>query len=327
MSAASALHTPLCDRFGIEVPIVQASLGAASSPALTAAASNNGALGTLGVAILAPEETRRRVAELRELTDQPFTLNTTYRPFREEVYAEMLAAKPTVVSISLGLSQQIVDQAHDAGVLFVIQVDSVQHAEEAAELGVDAIIAQGGEAGGLGGDVSTLVLVPQVVDRVAPVPVIAAGGIADGRGIAAALTLGAQAVNVGTRFLATDECSIPHEFKRMLVEASSEDAVKAPFADQLMPFSADAWTGLTHRVLRNAWVDRWNAHPQEATERADELTAELYEGLHGGQIHEFLPFAGQDVGLVDSILPAGEVVHRLAAEADATLERLGAGAG
>ena len=186
-AARDALRTPLCDLFGIDVPIVQASLGAASSPQLTAAASNAGALGTLGVAILSRDETRRRIAEVRELTDRPFVLNTTFRPLREEVYAEMLAARPAVVSISLGISRRIVEQAHDAGVLFVIQVDSVEHAEEAAALGVDAVIAQGGEAGGLGGEVSTLVLVPQIVDRVAPVPVIAAGGIADGRGMAAAL--------------------------------------------------------------------------------------------------------------------------------------------
>ena len=97
--------------------------------------------------------------------------------------------------------------------------------------------------------------------------------------------------------------------------------MKAPFADGLMPASADAWTGLTHRVLRNAWVDHWNARPDEAAARAEELSTELYEGLHGGRVHEFLPFAGQDVGLIDNVIPAGEVVRALAADAAAAIER------
>ena len=170
------LRTPICDLFGIDVPIVQASLGAASSPVLTAAASNAGALGTLGVAILPPDMTRRRIEEVRELTDKPFAINTTYRPLREDVYDEMLAASPAVVSISLGISKEIVDRAHDAGSLFMVQIDCVERAEQVAELGVDAVIAQGWEAGGLGGDVATMVLTPQVVDRVSPIPVLAAGG-------------------------------------------------------------------------------------------------------------------------------------------------------
>ena len=273
--ARTRLHTPICELFGIDVPIVQASLGAASSSTLTAAASNAGALGTLGVAILPPEITRRRIEEVRELTDKPFAVNTTYRPLREEVYAEMLAASPAVISISLGISKEIVDRAHDAGSLFMVQIDCVERAEQVAELGVDAVIAQGWEAGGLGGDVATMVLTPQVVDRVSPIPVLAAGGIADGRGVAAALALGAQGVVVGTRFLATDECGISEEFKRMILAAGSKDAVKAAFADQLMPYSPDAWTGLTHRVLRTPWVDHWNARPGEATERAAELSKEF----------------------------------------------------
>ena len=107
----------------------------------------------------------------------------------------------------------------------------------------------------------------------------------------------------------------------MIIAAGSKDAVKAAFADQLMPYSPDAWTGLTHRVLRTPWVDHWNAHPTEAAERASELSKELYEGLHGGRVHEFLPFAGQDVGLIDEVVPAGVLVRALAAHAMAVLER------
>src|SRR6185369_3595766 len=125
--------------------------------------------------------------------------------------------------------------AHAAGSRFVAQVHTPQQAERAAEAGADAIIAQGGEAGGFGGTISTLALVPQVVDAVAPVPVLAAGGIADGRGLAAALVLGAQGVNIGTRFLASVEAPIPDEWKQAILAVSSQDAIKAEFWPDIFP--------------------------------------------------------------------------------------------
>jgi enoyl-[acyl-carrier protein] reductase II len=186
------LHTPLCDLLGIEYPIIQASLGPWTSVELVAAVSNAGGLGSLGTALRSAEEIKKQIARTRELTERPFVVNHTLRPLNEEAFAVTLEARPPIISFALGDPGNLVKRAHDVGILFIQQVSTVQQAREAAERGVDVIIAQGGEAGGFGGTVGAITLIPQVVDAVSPLPVVAAGGIADGRGLAAALLLGAH---------------------------------------------------------------------------------------------------------------------------------------
>lgn len=198
------LRTALCAVLGTEHPIIQGPLGGPWPPSvgLAAAVSEAGALGSLPTALRRPEQVREDAARLRDLTSRPFAINHTMRPFIEEVFQAILDAAPSVISFALGRSPDIVKRAHDAGALFVQQVHSVEQALRAAEEGADVIIAQGGEAGGFGGAPGTIVLAPQVAEAVHPIPVVAAGGIGDGRGLAAALALGAGGVNVGTRFLA-----------------------------------------------------------------------------------------------------------------------------
>jgi nitronate monooxygenase/enoyl-[acyl-carrier protein] reductase II len=317
----TGLHTPLCDLLGIEHPVMQGSPGPWSSPALTAAISEAGGLGSLGTALLAPEQIREQVERVRSLTQRPFAVNHTLRPLSEEAYALTLALTPAVISLALGLRPELVERAHAAGSRFVAQVHTPQQAERAAEAGADAIIAQGGEAGGFGGTISTLALVPQVVDAVAPVPVLAAGGIADGRGLAAALVLGAQGVNIGTRFMAAAEAEIPDAFKAAIVAAGSEDAVKLEFAAAVFPPRPEDGFATEPRALRTPFIDRGNADPAAVEAERDRLAGELVDSVRAGRGHELVPFAGQTAGLIASVQPAGAMVRGLGAEAEAALRR------
>jgi nitronate monooxygenase/enoyl-[acyl-carrier protein] reductase II len=201
------------------------------------------------------------------------------------------------------------------------QIHTVEQATTAAARGVDVIIAQGSEAGGFGGTVGSMALLPQVVDAVAPVPVLAAGGIADGRGLAAALLLGAQGVNIGTRFLASVEAGIDQSWKRRIADSHSEEAVKVEFANAVFPPPPPDGYDVSPRVLRTPFVDEWNARPGEVAEHAERLRTDLGDAIVQDRAHELVPFTGQTVGLIDEVLPVAEIVKRLVAEAEVLLRR------
>jgi len=313
------LRTPFCDLVGIEHPIVQASFGPWSTVELTAAVSNAGGLGSYGTAMRPFDVVRRDLEQLRELTDRPFAVNHALRPLNEEVFALSLEAEPRVVSLALGLSEDLVERTHERGAVLVQQVHTVEQARRAAEIGVDVIIAQGSEAAGFGGTVSSLALLPQVVDAVSPVPVLASGGIADGRGLAAALLLGAQGVNIGTRFLASVEAGVGEDWKAGILAAASEDAVKVEFSDVVFPPPGGDGFETAPRVLRTPFVDEWNRRSDEAARHADELRSELMAALQAGRAHELIPFTGQTAGLIRSVKPAAEIVRGLVADAERVL--------
>jgi enoyl-[acyl-carrier protein] reductase II len=195
------LKTALCDRLGIEVPIILAPMGTCTSAEFAAAVSNAGGLGGIGSLFRSTAAVKRDIDVVRRLMSRPFAINHIPQTLDAEAFRYTLEARPAVISFALADPGDLVRQAHDVGSLVMLQVTTVAQAVQAAERGVDVIIAQGGEAGGYCGEVSTMTLVPQVVDAVSPVPVVAAGGIFDGRGIAAALMLGAVGVNLGTRFI------------------------------------------------------------------------------------------------------------------------------
>ncbi|HEY3231051.1 MAG TPA: nitronate monooxygenase [Roseiflexaceae bacterium] len=313
------LRTPLCDLLGIEYPIIQASIGPWSSVELAAAVSNAGGLGSLGTALLSADKLRSQLAQTRELTTRPFVVNHTARPFNEELFALTLAVRPPIISFALGDPGELVERAHDAGILFIQQVHSVRQARQAAERGVDVIIAQGGEAGGFGGSISTMALVPQVIDAVGTIPVVAAGGIADGRGLAAALILGAQGINIGTRFLASVEVTVSDDWKQAIVKAESEDAVKIEFADDVFPPAGPGGYAALPRVLKTPFVEEGNRHRDEVKRDADRLRGELLSAVLGGRGHELVPFTGQSAGMIQDIAPAGAIVRRIVAEAERAL--------
>ena len=300
---------------------MQGSIGPWTNAELPAAVSEAGGLGSIGTALKSAEQVAALIDRVRGLTSSPSAVNFTARPFSEEPFAAALAREPAVVSFALGDPGDLVERAHEVGARFVQQVHTVEQARAAADRGVDVIIAQGSEAGGFGSTVGTLALVPQVVAAVAPLPVLAAGGIADGRGLAAALVLGAQGANIGTRFLASTEAAVDESWKRRITEAPSEDAVKVEFADDVFPPAPADGYAVKPRVLSTPFVDEWNERLDDAHEDPDPLRTKLGDAIADGRIHELFPFTGQSTGLIEDVLPAGEIVRRLVAEADDLLRR------
>jgi enoyl-[acyl-carrier protein] reductase II len=198
-------------------------------------------------------------------------------------------------------------------------VHTVSQARDAAEIGVDVIIAQGSEAGGQGmvAGVGAMALVPQVVDAVAPIPVLAAGAVADGRGLAAALVLGAAGANVGTRFLASQEAGANEEWKRRILEIESEDAVRFEAWSEIMP-PGDGGYDVVPRVIRTEFVTRWG-RDEDAREHAASLRGEIMASIQENRPHELTPFTGQSAGLIHDVLPAAEIVRGMVSEAQEAL--------
>jgi enoyl-[acyl-carrier protein] reductase II len=311
------LRTPLCGLLGIEAPIICAPFGPWEQVELAAAVSEAGGLGSLGTALRTPDQLRAQWRRLRELTDKPFAVNHTIRPFDEAAFAATIEARPRAISFHLGVPREEIGRAHEADILWIQQVVDRRQAEEAVAAGADVIVAQGAEAGGHCGSVAAMVLVPQVVDVAGETPVVAAGGIADGRGLAAALALGAQGVSMGTRFLASTELGIAEAWKHRIVEADAADAVKVPNSERVLPPYNRPGARVEPRALHTPMIDTLRDHP----EWLDPRTAgpRLRDAVLEGGGHQYLPFAGQSAGLVDEVLPAGEIVRRVLAEAEAAL--------
>jgi enoyl-[acyl-carrier protein] reductase II len=315
------LRTALCDVLGIDVPIILAPMGSASSAEFAAAASNEGALGSIGSLFRTSAAIKRDIDVVKELTNRNFAVNHIPPTLDTDAFRHTLAARPAVISFALGDPGDLVRQAHDVGSKVMVQVTTVGQAVEAAERGADVIIAQGGEAGGYGGVVSTMTLVPQVVDAISPIPVVAAGGIFDGRGIAAAFMLGAVGVNMGTRFLASKEAPIEEAWKTAIAAAQSEDAVKVEVLNDIQPLPGTAGYGTVLRSLRTPFMDQWGAKREEARQDRERLWAEIQARGRAGRRHETLLTAGQTSGGIKEILPVAEIIQRLAAEAEALLSQ------
>ena len=313
------LHTKLCDLFGIEHPIILAPMGSATSADFAAAMSNAGGLGGIGTFSRARADILDDLSRIRSLTNRPFNVNHVPQAVDEAVFAETLRLRPAVISFSLGDPGEMVEMAKAAGSTVMLQVTTVEQARMGAERGVDVIIAQGGEAGGFGGMISTMVLVPQVVDAVAPIPVVAAGGIYDGRGLAAALMLGAVGVNMGTRFLASREAPISESWKQAILAAQSQDAIKARAIHALESDPDYPGFETVLRSLRTPFLDQWNDRPDEVAAQRDRLNAEIEELYEKGRGHEVVLTAGQGAGAINEILPIAEIVRRVVTEAEQAL--------
>ena len=214
------MRSGLCELLNIDVPIVLAPFGPWDQVELAAAVCDAGVLGSVGTAVRSVSELREQWRRLRELTDRPFAVNHTGRPFNAEAFEATLEFAPAAISFHMGVPADLIAAAHERGILWLQTVGDVAAAGAAIDAGADVLVAQGTEAGGNAGWVTTMVLVPAVVDVAGEAPVVAAGGIADGRGVAAALALGAQGVSLGTRFLATTEMTIDTAWKDRIVAAS-----------------------------------------------------------------------------------------------------------
>ena len=317
------LRTRLCELVGIEFPIIQAGMTVHTSPELVTAVCNAGALGTLGAWQRPAEVLKQDLAAIRDATDRPFAVNHVVPAVDDAGFELTLEAGPAVISFALDHPGDLVKRAHDAGCLVTHQVTTAQQAARAAEHGVDVIIAQGGEAGGFGGTVAGLVLIPAVVDAVDPIPVVAAGGIADGRGLAAALVLGAAGVSLGTRFLASAEAPISSGWKNAIVETAAEEWSQVDFINDINPVPGVTGYGTRVRVRRTPFTDHWEQRRDEIRRDRHPVVAEITAATNDGTVHELLVVAGQSAGLIGDIAPVADIIHAIVADAEQALRDAG----
>ncbi len=315
-----SLHTPLCDLLGVKHPIMLAGMGGVSYAELAAAVSNAGGYGVLGMAGRTPEFIRDEMRKVKSLTDKPFGV-------------DLLAASPESLTASveiiieegassfvagLGVPMPIMEKLKKAGLKVMVVCGAVKHAVKAEQAGCDAVICQGGEGGGHTGLVGTMPLVAQAVEAV-KIPVVAAGGLYDGRGLAAALALGATGVWMGTRFIASTEAHAGELYRQAILEAADEDTIRTR-----------SYSGKPMRVKKNPYVEEWETRPQDIQPFPMQAMLSSRAGVMGGiggQIEGLDPdrscFAmGQSAGGVHEVLPAAEIVAQLLKEADAAIDRV-----
>ena len=317
------IRTRLTDLLDCEHPVMLAGMGGVSYADLVAAVSAAGGFGTLGAAPLGLEKMRSQIAQVRERTGAPFGVDllTALPDGMADQVDAIIAGGATLFVAGLGVPREVVDQCHAAGVLVANMCGKVRHAEAAVEAGCDIVIAQGTEGGGHTGTVATLPLVPQIVDAVGSrVPVVAAGGIFDGRGLAAALALGADGVWVGTRFIATPEAHVVSGYREALVGGRDDDTV-----------ITRAYTGKTLRAVRNDYTQFFEEHPEELARFPDQIGRSMGDGaMHLGARPDTEGIdpskecyaAGQALGGIHEVVPAGELVNRFVEEAERELDRL-----
>ena len=315
-----------CDVFGVEKPIVLAPMAGAVTPELVAAVSNAGGLGLAPLWRFDPTRLSDEVRKIQSLTDKPFGVNLNMDFPNMAQLEACLELKVPVISLFWHLKEEFVRVAKEGGAKVIYTAGSAAQAKAAVVLGVDAICAQGWEAGGhVRGTVGTMALVPAVADAVGDVPVIAAGGIADGRGVAAAFALGASAAWIGTRFLAAEEAESHPEYLRHLFAATENDTY---YAENLFNIH---WEDAPHRVLRNSTVNAWEAAgkppPGERPSEGEVVAQSPHAGdvlryasktpdvATQGNIEAISMWAGQSVGQVNRVQPAADIVNELLVEA------------
>jgi NAD(P)H-dependent flavin oxidoreductase YrpB (nitropropane dioxygenase family) len=314
------LTTRVTELLGIDHPVVLGGMGDGTSPELVAAVSNAGGLGVQGCSGRSPTAIAALADSIRALTDRPFGLNLLLFVSDLEAVDAVLERRPRVFSTAWPLIGQdlseVFARAHASGAHVVHMVSSVMEARRAAEAGADVIVAQGTEGGGHVGLMGTMVLVPQVVRAVAPLPVLAAGGVADGAGLAASLMLGAEGVLLGTRFLATPEAPLPAAYKEAICASSGDDTLLTEVPDVV---AGRVWPGAFARVLRNAFVQQWLGREGEVRLRQPQLNDQVRLARQSGDVEAGVLLVGQVAGLIDSIEPAAEVVREIVREAEALL--------
>jgi NAD(P)H-dependent flavin oxidoreductase YrpB (nitropropane dioxygenase family) len=276
---------------------------------------------------LSPEQVRAGTAAIRDKTDKPFALNFLIFDLREESFAAALELRPSVIAFAWPRADQdlrpFIARAHAAASKVTFMAGGVPEARRAVEAGADVIVAQGTEGGGHVGWQASLPLIPMVVDAVQPVPVLAAGGIADGRGLAAALALGADGVLLGTRFLASTESPLHPNFKQAIVDGNGHDTLLTEIPDLA---AGKVWPGAMSRSQRNRFIERWAGREWALRQHQAQALAQVQDARKRGDRDEAPLSMGQDAGLIRDILPAGEIVARIARDAEkilsATLPRL-----
>lgn len=310
------MRTRLTDLLDIEHPVMLAGMGGVSYSQLVAAVSEAGGIGTFGAAPMRPGQLDEEIAAVHRLTSKPFGVDLLAAiPGQLEKDVESIIKGGARIFVAgLGVPREIIDVLHKNNVLVGSMCGKVRHAQAALASGCDFVVAQGTEGGGHTGTVATMALVPQVVDAVGDkIPVVAAGGLFDGRGLAASLALGADGVWMGTRFIATPEAHAPNAYKQTLLELPEDGTVVSR-----------AYTGKTCRVVRTEWTQHFEEHPEELKKFPEQVGVSMNAGAnHMGAPpevevdpkREFMP-AGQGVGAVRELVPAGDLVRAIVREAE-----------
>jgi enoyl-[acyl-carrier protein] reductase II len=314
------LRTPICDLFGIEHPIFLAGMGGVAYADVCAAVSEAGGFGTLGMVGCPPEQIRAEMRAVRRRTAKPFGVDLL-----AALPDQIMAAIDVVIEegasafiAGLGVPGPVIERCHRAGLKVVSLCGKVSHAVRARDAGCDAVVAQGTEAGGHTGTVAGMALIPQIVDAV-DIPVLAAGAIVDGRGLAAALSLGAQGIWMGTRFIASAEARAAMRYKERIVAADGAGTVVTR-----------CYSGKPMRVLANPYVEEWERRPHEIRPFPEQMLLSGRAGVMGMAADETvdpertcMP-AGQGVGGIHEVLPVAEIVDRVLREARETIGRVAA---
>jgi enoyl-[acyl-carrier protein] reductase II len=316
------MKTRLTELLDIEYPVMLAGMGGVSYSDLVAAVSEAGGIGTFGAAPMRPGQLDEEIARVRTLTSKPFGVDllTAIPGQLERDVESVIRGGARIFVAGLGVPREIVDVLHRNNVLVGSMCGKVRHAEAAVASGCDFVVAQGTEGGGHTGTVATMALVPQVVDAVGDqVPVVAAGGLFDGRGLAASIALGADGVWMGTRFIATPEAHAPNAYKDTLTRIAEDETV-----------ISRAYTGKTCRVVRTEWTDHFEKNPDELKKFPEQAFASAQAGAnHMGYPpetdvdvkKEFMP-CGQGVGAIHELTPAGDLVRQIVREAEMVIDAM-----
>ena len=317
------MRTRITDLFEIEHPVMLAGMGGVSYHELVAAVSQAGGIGTFGASTMRDGELAKEITALKTLTQKPFGVDllTALPQQLEQGIRDVMNGGARIFVAGLGVPRDAIDLLHSHNILVGSMCGKVRHAVAAVASGCDFVVAQGTEAGGHTGLVATMALVPQVVDAVSKqVPVVAAGGLFDGRGLAASLALGADAIWVGTRFIATPEARAVNGYKEALVTSREDDTV-----------ISRSYTGKPCRVVRNEWTNHYEQNPQDIKTFPQQAIASSQANVNhlgypsGTQVdtsREFYP-AGQGAGAVNSLIPAGDLVQYIVTQAEKILSQLG----
>jgi len=316
------MKTRFTELIGVEHPVASAGMGGGATNAeLVAAVSEAGGLGVIGATFLPSDHVAEMVRTARDLTSKPIGINLLLHATDDRI-DEILDLQPDVFSTAWPRDDQdlaaIFAKAHERGCRVMHMVPLFEDAITAVDAGADVIVAQGNEGGGHIGEIGTVVIVRQVAKAVS-VPVLAAGGLVDGAGLAAALMLGADGVLLGTRFLATLESPAEPAYKEAIVASDGTDTIVTTLSDSL---SGRDWPGAWVRLRRTPFVNKWLGREPELRRRRSQAWEELEE-LERSNADDGLMWIGQSAGLIDEIKPAAEIVREIVAEAEACLHALG----
>ena len=309
------IKTPLCTLLGITHPIVQGGMAWVATAELVAAVSEAGGLGILGGGNAPPDYVRAQIRETRQRTDKPFAVNIPlFSPYVDDVVQICIEERVAAVATGAGNPGPIIPPLKEAGITIIPVVGSVALAKRVARMGADALVAEGMESGGHIGDVATMPLIPQVVDTV-DIPVIAAGGFADGRGLAAALALGAAGIQMGTRFICTTECIVHPNYKQKIVRAGDRATITTGHS-----------LGHPVRAIKNPMTRKFQEMEREVVINEEELielgTGKLRLAVEQGDMVDGSVMAGQISGLIHDVIPTRELIERIVAEVEDILGKM-----